>query len=352
MTATKVRRLLTVLVCGIVHATALDAGSFLVTQVPMENWNSCSVATTRDRIIGGARAQYFGSVDSNDNYWGIWNVTRDGTEGEWTGLGANGSDIVSGLVIDCPIRSSCSTDACISRCGEGGSGDNWYQGTGYASIFHQFTPEIDELEGAQRSLNCGGGSAPPDDQDGCFPYCSPIIIHLGPGHFDLTDASNGVAFDLGADGNPEQLAWTSPTSRDVFLTLDRNGNGSVDHGLELFGNFTPQATSAEPNGYAALAVFDQPENGGDQDGLITRRDVIFMALRLWLDGNHDGESQAWELVPLDAARVSAIDLDPVLSERRDRHGNLFRWISRVRIDGRWRLASADVILASLPAGSP
>jgi hypothetical protein len=108
-----------------------------------------------------------------------------------------------------------------------------------------------------------------DSSCDCVPNLgSPIVIDTTGEGFHLTSATEGVIFDIRGDGRPIQLAWTAETSRNAFLALDRNGNGKIDNGKELFGNFTdqppcPDGGGACRNGYRALAEFDKPANGGN-----------------------------------------------------------------------------------------
>jgi hypothetical protein len=158
---------------------------------------------------------------------------------------------------------------------------------------------------------------------------SPILIDLSGAGFHLTDAEDGVNFDLDSDGIAERIGWASPGSSLGFLCLDRNGNGIIDNGKELFGNHTPQPPSPHPNGFLALAVYDQRANGGNGDGIIDSRDAIFPYLRIWVDSNHNGISEPGELHTLTDAGITAISLDYSYSFRRDQFGNQFRYWARV-----------------------
>lgn len=199
------------------------------------------------------------------------------------------------------------------------------------------------------------GSGLSCDFCGCTCYqATPIIIDTTGHGFHLTSAQSGVLFDFLGKGLPNQLAWTEEDSGNGFLALDRNGNGRIDNGSELFGNLTPQPKSSDPNGYRALAEFDKPENGGNGDGIIDWRDAVYEKLVIWIDANHDGVSQPEELHSLPSMGVYSIGLQFKEELKTDQYGNKFRYrgvlnpdpLDGTSRDGRY---TYDVYFAGAPS---
>jgi hypothetical protein len=160
---------------------------------------------------------------------------------------------------------------------------------------------------------------------------------------------DGVKFTFGA--NLLQTSWTNPDYSNAWLALDRNGNGVIDDASELFGEFTPQPPGQNRNGFKALAVFDDPRNGGNGNGKIDPGDAIWPSLRLWIDRTHDGISEPSELIPLSEAGVFSISLNYSLSEKTDQYGNEFRYVANIQDQyGHQNPVCYDVLLMTAVPG--
>jgi hypothetical protein len=125
------------------------------------------------------------------------------------------------------------------------------------------------------------------------------------------------------------MAWNDAAWQTGWLALDRNGNGTIDDFTELFSNVTPQPASDTPNGFAALAVFDSRDHGGNADGVIDGSDTIHARLRVWIDASHNGVSEPNELHSLQEVGIQRIGLRYHRTPFTDQYGNAFRYVGPV-----------------------
>lgn len=93
----------------------------------------------------------------------------------------------------------------------------------------------------------------------------PLVINFNGTSAQLTDTK--FNFDLGSDGKAESISFVGAGSG--FLALDKNDNGIIDNGLELFG-------TKSGNGFADLSAYD-----GDGNGWIDEKDAIYSKLQVW-----------------------------------------------------------------------
>ena len=125
----------------------------------------------------------------------------------------------------------------------------------------------------------------------------PLVLDLSGEGINLTEAGKGALFDITADGKLDSTAWVRGNT--AMLVYDRNGNGVIDNGSELFGD-----QNGATDGFAELAKYD--DNG---DKKINFLDPIFKALKLYRDLNGDGKIDKTELQSLPELGIKALNLN-------------------------------------------
>lgn len=153
---------------------------------------------------------------------------------------------------------------------------------------------IKAIQGESDEYDKAGKAQPPRD---------PLVIDLGEEGITLRSISNGVNFDLDNNGFAEKTAWIG--KEDGFLAYDRNGNGIIDNGGELFGDQVILSDGSKSiSGFDALADMDE-----NRDGVIDSNDPIFANLLVWVDANHNGTSESDELKTLNELNIISISLE-------------------------------------------
>jgi len=94
----------------------------------------------------------------------------------------------------------------------------------------------------------------------------PLVLNFDGNAAQLT--SQRFKFDLNSDGKTEDINFV--TGGSGFLSLDRNGDGKINDGSELFG-------TQSGDGFADLEAFDS-----DRNGWIDENDAVYEQLRVWI----------------------------------------------------------------------
>ena len=164
---------------------------------------------------------------------------------------------------------------------------------------------------------------------------SPIVIDLDGDGVETLPIGEKF-FDLDADGLSESTGWVN--SDDGLLVHDRDGNGRISNGTELFGNHSLLANGdTAQNGFQALAEYD---NNGD--GLVNVQDASYASLQVWRDLNGNGFSDEGELQSLADAGVVSISTGYTNSSHVDAHGHEHRQVATVMLSNGTASTAADV----------
>ncbi len=125
---------------------------------------------------------------------------------------------------------------------------------------------------------------------------TPLVLVFDGAPVDYS-AAKGATFDLFGANASVVNDW--PTSKTPWLALDRDGNGRIDDGSELFGSLTRLETGVRArHGFEALAELDE-----NHDGVVDANDPAFAKLVVWRDANDDRSSVASELTPANESVV-------------------------------------------------
>jgi hypothetical protein len=143
-------------------------------------------------------------------------------------------------------------------------------------------------------------------------YADPLSLDLNrDGIINTLPVTNGIHFDLDNNGFAETTSWIAPT--DGFVVLDKNANGKIEGGAELFGTETKLLNGQfAQNGFEALAEYDL-----NADGKINTQDAIFSQLRIWQDANSNGKTDAGELITLQTANITSLNARYTLNDTLD-----------------------------------
>jgi hypothetical protein len=167
---------------------------------------------------------------------------------------------------------------------------------------------------------------------------TPIVLDLNGDGVQTDSLANGVNFDILANGQSTRTGWVQ--KNDGLLVMDRNHDGAINDGSELFGSSTVLADGSKAsNGYAALAELDT--NG---DGAITSADKAFADLRVWVDSDQNGVSAPDELKTLASLNITSIAVTASATSTVN-NGNLLGLGSTYQTTDGQQHASADVWFA-------
>ncbi len=150
------------------------------------------------------------------------------------------------------------------------------------------------------------------------PRIDPLVLDLDGDGIETTSIRNGsiILFDHDGDGIKTGTGWVKPD--DGWLVLDRNGNGTIDSGHELFG-----VNTIKSNGQLAKDGFDALKDlDANQDDKVDSIDAVFANLRIWRDLNQDGNSQANELSTLSDNSITAININSTAVRNDLGNGNI------------------------------
>ena len=148
---------------------------------------------------------------------------------------------------------------------------------------------------------------------------SPLVVDLDGDGIETLGSGVGIYFDHDNNGFSEDTGWVGKD--DGLLVRDINGNGQIDNGTELFGNNTLLSNGEKAkNGFEALKELDS-----NNDNVFDQNDAAWNEVKVWKDGNSNGVVDDGELLTMEQAGITGVDLNYVdhnyRGDHSDEHGN-------------------------------
>lgn len=149
------------------------------------------------------------------------------------------------------------------------------------------------------------------------PRRDPLTLDLNNNGLETVgiNTADPILFDHDGDGVKSATGWIAPS--DGLLVWDKNNNGAIDSGRELFGDATLKTDGQlATDGFDALADLDS-----NNDGEVSSADTNFANLKIWQDLNQDGITQAGELTTLAAQNIASFNVAKTANSQTLNNGN-------------------------------
>jgi hypothetical protein len=156
----------------------------------------------------------------------------------------------------------------------------------------------------------------------------PLVLDLDGDGIELSSMENGVEFDINGDGRLEKTGFVA--GDDGLLVMDRNGNGKIDNGKELFGD-----QNGAKDGFQELSRFDSDDNG-----VINKNDKAWKSMLIWQDINENGESEANELNHVSEHGITSLSLSDLQINEKNEGNRITSWAPYTHESGQGSMADA------------
>ncbi|KAA1193803.1 hypothetical protein [Photorhabdus heterorhabditis] len=192
-----------------------------------------------------------------------------------------------------------------------------------------FIKELTENAGINLSLGSTPNNVAEYIEHIANKYRTPIVIDLNGDGVKTIAIDSGIKFDFEGNGDKTKTGWIN--ENDGFLVLDRNNDGIINNGSELFGEETILSSGKKAkNGFEALLDLDS-----NKDGILDANDLLWSSLKIWQDKNRDAYTDQGELKSMEEVGIESINLNYKEMEYFDSEGNYHGLASSVNwMDGR------------------